>query len=123
MTTSSIKAAPPNSMVLITDAQGGFAPDVSKSIPAIWSTDTCVAVGCMPEMDGETKITMGPAAKVDPGGRPIFDGALATPTRTVAVMTIEWATLLKAEVPALSTRVRVWTNHARWPDNVLIGLG
>jgi hypothetical protein len=70
MTTSSIKVAPANSLVMITDAQGGFGPDVSRSIPAIWSTDTCVAVGCLVEMDGETKITIGPAAEVAPRREP-----------------------------------------------------
>jgi hypothetical protein len=123
MTASSIKVAPPNSMFLISDVQRGFVADFFRSTSIIAATDTCVAVGCLPEMDGETKITIGPADEVDPGGRPVFDGALATPTRTVAIMTIEWATLLKAEVPASSTRVRIWTNHAKWPDDVLIGLG
>jgi hypothetical protein len=74
-------------------------------------------------MDGETMIKLGPAAEVDPGSRPAFEMILSTPTRTVAVMTIEWTILLKAGVPDSSTRVRVWTNRARWPDKVLIGFG
>jgi hypothetical protein len=103
-TMSSIKVAPPNSLVLISDVERGEVP-------------------AKIDLDGETMIKLGPATDVDPGSRPAFETILSTPTRTVAVMTIEWATLLKAEVPALSTRVRVWTNHARWPDKVLIGLG
>jgi hypothetical protein len=122
MTTSSIKVAPPNSMFLISDAQRGFAADVSRSIPAIAATDTCIAVGSLAEMDGETKITIGPADEVDPGGHPTFDGALATPTRTVVVFTIEWKKLLEARVSSLQTRVRIWTNHPNEPDDVVIGL-
>jgi hypothetical protein len=122
MTTSSIKVAPPNSMFLISDAQRGFVPDVSRSTPAIASTDTCLAVGCLAEMDGETKITIGPTDEVDQGDRPTFDGALATPTHTVVVWTIEWKKLLEARVSSRRTRVRIWTNHPNEPDDVVIGL-
>jgi hypothetical protein len=123
MTISSLKIAPPNSLVLISDVQRGEVPEKIDPEMGFGSTDSCIAVACLPDMDGETMIRLGPAAEVDPGSRPAFEMILSTPTRTVAVMTIEWVTLLKAGVPASSTRVRVWTNRSRWPDNVLIGLG
>jgi hypothetical protein len=123
MTTSFIKVAPPNSLVLITDVQRGEVPEKIDPELGFGSTDSCIAVACLPDMDGETMIKLGPAGEVDPGHRPAFETILSTPTHTVAVMTIEWAVLLKTGVPASSTRVRVWTNRARWPDNVLIGLG
>lgn len=74
-------------------------------------------------MDGETEITMGPASQVDPGVSPAFDGVLETPNHIVVVWTIEWQKLLHAGVPTSRTRVRVWRNHPREPNEVIIGLG
>jgi hypothetical protein len=123
MTTSSIKVAPPNSLVLISDVNRGEVPEEIDPELGFGATASSIAVACLPDMDGETMIKLGPAAEVDPGSRPAFEMILATPTRTVAVMTIEWAVLLKTGVPASSTRVRVWTDRAKWPSNILIGLG
>lgn len=123
MTTSSIKVAPPNSLVLIGDVQRGEVPEKVDPESGFGSTDSCIAAACLPDMDGETTIKLGLAGEVDPGRRPAFETILSTPTQTVAVMTIEWAVLLKTGVPASSTRVRVCTDRAKWPSNILIGLG
>jgi hypothetical protein len=125
MTTTSIALAPPNSLFFIEDARGGQVPDPNRIAleAGITSTDTCIAVCCLCSDDGPTKITMGPAQEVDPGQVPAFDGVLATPTHTVAVTTAELDGVLVSNVPALRTRVRIWTNRRREPDNVVIGLG
>ena len=73
--------------------------------------------------DGETEISLGPARDVDPGGRPVFDGALETPNRAVIISTAEHETVLNARVQSESTRVRIWTNHPTEPDRVVVGLG
>jgi hypothetical protein len=118
---TSAKAAPPNSLVLISDAQGGSVPQDFRREKGIVSTDTCVAVGCLAEMDGQTEMTIGPAGEVAPGADPVFDGMLATPSRNIVVSTIEWSKLLEASVPNLQTRLRVWINRAREPDKIIVG--
>jgi hypothetical protein len=125
MTTTSITLAPPNSLIFIEGARGGLVPDPNRIAleAGIISTDTCIAVCCLCADDGPTKIKMGEAREVDPGERPAFDGILATPTRTVAVTTVEVDRVLVSNVPALRTRIRIWTNRQREPDNVVIGLG
>lgn len=125
MTTTSITLAPPNSLVFIEDATGGMVPDPNRIAleAGITATDSCIAVCCLCSDDGPTKITMGPAQEVDPGEHPAFDGILATPTRTVAVDTVEVDGVLVANVPALRTRIRIWTNRPKEPDNVVVGLG
>ena len=120
---TSIKAAPPNSLVLISDARGGSVPDRFTRDQGIASTDTCVVVGCLAEIDGQTEITMGPAREVSPSAHPAFDGILATPSRTIAVSTVDWNKLLEANVPTSQTRLRVWTNRPREPDKVIVGFG
>lgn len=123
MTTSSIKLAPPNSLVFIEDAGGGVVPTDFKPGSNILSTDTCIAVCCLAEMDGQTHVTIGPAQEIDPGEKPAFDVTLATPTRAVVVTTVELVKLLEASVPSIRTRIRIWTNRAKEPDDVIVGLG
>lgn len=125
MTTNTIRTAPPNSLVLISDAQGAVVPDPNRIArnAGIISTNSCVAVCCQAAMDGETEITIGPALEVDPGDDPEFDRMLMTPTRIVAVSTIEWKSLLNLEAPSSITRLRIWTNHPREPNKVIVGLG
>jgi hypothetical protein len=74
-------------------------------------------------MDGKTEITMGSAGEVDPGQKPDFDSAIATPTRTIVVSTVELKTVLEASVPTLQTRIRIWTNRPKEPDKVIVGTG
>lgn len=89
----------------------------------ILSTPSCISVGCFPEIDGETEITLGPASEVGLNRLSDFTGNLETPDRAVIVSTVEGDTLLDAKVPTSSTRVRIWLSHPRWPDKVIVGLG
>lgn len=49
----------------------------------IGSTRFCIAVGCLMEQDGPTRVTLGPEREVNPGGPPAFDQVIETPNRTV----------------------------------------
>jgi len=117
----SIRVAPPNSIVFISDPDGGEAPEPVWGA-MILATPSCISVECFPEVDGETEITLGSAIEVDTGDLPAFTGTLETPNRAVVVSTVEQDTLLEARVPGTRTGVRVWLNHPRWPDKVTIGL-
>jgi hypothetical protein len=72
-------------------------------------------------MDGETAVTLGPAREVDPGGAPVFDAILKTPSRALVISTVDDETLLREEVSGTTTRVRAWTNKPSMPDEVIIG--
>jgi hypothetical protein len=74
-------------------------------------------------MDGETDVKLGIATDVDPHTPPAFDGLLETPNLLVVVSTIEWKTVLSAQVMGKKTRIRVWTNRPQEPDKVIIGIG
>jgi hypothetical protein len=119
---SSIKIAPPNSLFFISDSTGGETPKIAKG-PRIWSTKTCIAIGCLAFMDGETEISLGSVQEVDPGGEPAFDGVLETPNHRVVISTVERKVLLNSPVNGSHTRVRVWVNHPKEPDKIQIGLG
>lgn len=116
----SIRVAPPNSLIGISDVKKGEVPnfDVESGISA---TNTCILVGCRPEIDGETEIKLGPAAEVNPGNPAAFDGQLGTPSGRLQVVTVEWKPLLEAAVRTAKTRVRIWPNRPRFPDQIIIG--
>jgi hypothetical protein len=121
MTSASISIAPVNSLIGISDVQKGEVPTVMPE-SGIASSASCILVACYPEIDGETKITLGVARDVDPGDTPAFDGQLATPSGRVIIVTIDWQTLLEAPVLTQSTRIRIWKNSSRFADEITVGL-
>lgn len=119
-----IKIAPPNSLVFVSDSDGGVVPDpdLIAEKASITATDSCVAVCCLAEMDGETEITLGPLEEVSPHEPPAFDGRLETSAHNVIVYTSERKGLLKITVASDSTHLKIWTNRARELDKIVIGV-
>jgi len=111
-----------NSLIAISDPDGGVPPE---PIWGAWmlSTPSCVTVGCYPEQDGSTDVTMGSAQEIDPGYGPAYDGFLETPNKAVVVSTVDDEIIFRSYVPTTLTRLRVWVNRPVAPDRVFIGLG
>ena len=118
----SAKIAPPHSLILIADPTEGAIP-ATMSGSLIAATDTCIAVGCRSDADGDTEFTLGETADVDPGGQPAFLGKLKTPSRKLMLRTVIGQTILETPVPQQETTVRVWTNDPSEPDQVVVGIG
>lgn len=119
--TTSKKVTPPNSVVLVADPSDGEVPS-SMNGSLFSSTESCVAVGCRSEIDGETEFTLGATRDVDPGRQPDFEAELKTPTRRLAVRSVLGQILLEAQTPNQKTKVSVWVNDTQEPDNVIIGV-
>jgi hypothetical protein len=122
MTSNSVRVPVLNSLVFVRDARIHDIPEIDGDSP-ILSTPSCVAVGCLPDCDGETEITIGAAKDIQEAGLPAFDGQLETPSGSVIVETVLSERLLQASVPTSRTRVRIWTNGLPDTDKVVIGLG
>lgn len=120
--TQTLSIAPPNSIIFIADASGGLVPEFIATSP-ILSTESMISVGCLANVDGNTTITLGGVAEVGVAETPAFDGILVTPTGQLFVSTVEEEGILSAIVPMPKTRIRVWTNRAAEPDNIIIGWG
>jgi hypothetical protein len=118
---TTIKVAPPNSLLFISDISGGALPDFEEG-KLILATASCVSVGCLMYQDGETELAMGELQEVAFGGAPAFDGILDTPSRSVVISTVEWQTVLQANVPDIKTRIRIWVNHPTEPDRIGVAL-
>jgi hypothetical protein len=118
---TSVKVAPPNSLVLISDAHGGEIPEAMAG-SLISSTTSCIAVGCQSDVDGETEFTLGASQQVDPGSQPAFQGRLRTPNGKITVRSVLGKTILEASVPRHETMVRIWVNDSKEPDSVIVGI-
>jgi hypothetical protein len=115
------RVAPPNSLLVISDTDGWTPPEL-KLGELILSTSSCITVGCRMFVDGETLVVLGSAAEVDPGEPPAFEGMLETPNRKVVVSTVERETVLESRVPGIRAHVRIWVDHPKEPDKIVIGL-
>jgi hypothetical protein len=122
MMVKSAKIAPPHSLILIVDPSGGEIPD-SLSRSPIASTDSCIAVGCRSDADGDTEFTLGETSVVNPGGEAAFQARLKTPNRKVTLRMITGQTILQMPVVQQDAMVRVWTNHSSEPDRIVVGIG
>jgi hypothetical protein len=119
MTSVSMKIALPYPVIFVADPEGGEVPkDIGDSL--ITATTSCVAVGCYPDVDGPTELTLGPLKSVDPGRVPDFSGKLQTPSHKLAIHSAE-DKLLEVPVHRGVTTVSIWVNHATSPDRVWVG--
>jgi hypothetical protein len=121
--TKSIKTEPPHPFVILTEAmKTAELPAKYPTESGFAATASCIYAPCDPA-DGDVTITIGPAQR--PSARCpllLFDGVVATPKKMLRVWTSEWELLLEETAPAIRTRVRVWGNRPRLPDEIVIGL-
>ena len=120
--TTTAKIAPPHSFVMVADVltENGIPDFPTESRLA--ATASCIIVGCEHEGDSETVFTIGIDHQVDPGFRPVFESVIETPNRKVSVWTTDIEKFLEEKVPTKRTRVRIWGNRQKFPDDVVIGL-
>lgn len=120
--TASATISPINSLVFIHGPQGWTSPLPVKG-QLVWSTPSCIATACYPEVDGPTRIVLGLANEVAIQTSPAFDGVLDTPQGEVVItMVADDRPVLRHAVQSKTTRVRIWHSDPRWPEIVTIGL-
>jgi len=119
---NSVIFSPSNSIVFISDNLQSPAPE-HRYGELISRGEFCVSVGCYPEIDGPTEFVLGKAADVVVDAQPSFDGTIETPTRSLIIATVLDEVLLAGKVIDPKTRIRVWVDHPRWPQRVVVGWG
>jgi hypothetical protein len=110
----------PYSDLLITDGNGGRVPDKIAGLFA--STESCIAVGCKPEADGETEVNVGDRSEIPNTNQPSFEGVMATPNKSLTVSTVEGTLIIERSVANATTTVSIWLNHPTEPDRIVIAL-
>jgi hypothetical protein len=128
----SIKIAPPNSMIFLSDPEFEVVPEIDDRSPTIWTTASCIAIGCLMFQDGDSDFRLLSGKGVDKELASIlsshdqlklvFDGSIDSPNRSLSMSTSDGDVLLRAEVATTSTKIRIWTNHPIEPEMVVIVL-
>lgn len=83
-------------------------------------TDTCVAVGTLSGVDGETTITLTETLVGVTRGQMVFDGVLKVPRHELAVCSAAGTRLLTMKLPRSEARVQVFANDVSEPDLIVV---
>src|SRR6516225_5434686 len=84
MAPKSVRIRVLNSLLVIRDENSRDFPDIDRT-GVVWSSPSCILVGCMPDCDGETHVTIGHANEIRQDGKLIFDSRLETPSRSIII--------------------------------------
>jgi hypothetical protein len=116
-----IRISPPNSIVFICDPSSREV-DVPEYVTGqlIAATQSCISVGTLAEMDGETEISLSDVPSSAELGELVFDGMVRTPGRVVAVCNARDETLLSLPVSSVAVRVKVFANDRSEPDRIVV---
>lgn len=101
-----------NSLVFILDAKHSVSPHVD-GIGAYWKTDSCIAVGCLPDSDGETEIVLTTENAAPEGLKFLVAVRLVTPSKRIAIELVPRRRIAELEVPSKSTTLEIWTDGYR----------
>jgi hypothetical protein len=118
----SIKIPVANAVVLVCDQSGGQVPSMMNGM-AIATTNSCVAIGCRAQDDGETELTLGAHSEFERLGSPAFETTLQLPGRRVVIRSVTGEELLGLSVEGEVVQIKIWTNHGTEPDWVVLGVG
>lgn len=101
-----------NSLVFIMDSKLLDYPDVG-GIGAYWKTGSCVAVGCLPDCDGETEIVLTIGGLPPRNLKFLATVRLETPSRQLAIELVPRRRIAELDVPTVSTTLEIWTDGYR----------
>lgn len=108
-----------NSVVFIHDAVGPICIPDNLGDALVRSTSTCITVGTVAEMDGETLLVLSTQSE-QPIGDCAFSGVLETPSWKIAVTDVGNETLLQMDVFAPKVVIEIWVNDQSEPDKILM---
>lgn len=98
-----------NSLVFVLDSKQSVVPNVD-GIGAYWKTDSCVAVSCLPDCDGETEIVLARGGTPPKDLKFLVAVRLDTPSRRLAIELVPHRRIAELDVPYPSTRLDIWTD-------------
>lgn len=116
---NTITLAPPNSLVFVMDHSSGELPKAMND-QLVAFTDSCVAVGTLSEVDGETTITLTDSLEGVKRGQMVFDGVLKVPRHALSVCSAADTKLLTMTLPGSEAHVQIFANDASEPDEIVV---
>jgi hypothetical protein len=116
-----LKVSPPNSLLLVGDPTGD--PPTSMGGKLVAHSQTCVAVGTVAELDGESHVRVAASSAADEErGLPEFDGVINLPTGTITVSSVSGEVYARSVRTSHSARVRIWVDHPSEPIEIFISI-
>jgi hypothetical protein len=120
-----VSLSPPNSLILILDPDTNDLSDIVRGA-LVSATPSCVAVGTLCEIDGETTIVLADnetELELDSSMHQEFDGTIVTQSHMISVCTVTRKTLLSFPVEARQIHIQIWANHRSEPNRICILAG
>lgn len=114
-----ISVSPPNSLILVMDFASGKVPEAMGS-GLVSATESCVAVGCLPEHDGPTEIHLGHTHEIPPTVALVFDGDICTANKRLSICSVMNEELLATGVTGHKTHVTIFANDPMEPDKIFV---
>ncbi len=115
----SITLSPPNSLIFVMDRSSGELPEAMNG-ELVAFTDSCVAVGTLPGVDGETTITLTDRLEAVKRGQLVFDGVLKVPRYELAVCGAADTELLTMKLKRSEAHVQIFANDVSEPDQIVV---
>ena len=114
------RVAPENSMILVMDPTLGKVP-TSFDAESVATTSTCVAIGTLMELDGDTSIhlsSVGEVVELPAGLSQTWSGPIEAGDK-LAVLDVHRRGILETNATGLII-VQIWTNDRSEPDDIWI---
>jgi hypothetical protein len=115
--------APRNSILFVMDQDSGELPKQFIPGQLVNATPSCVVVGTLCEVDGETRLMLtDEAARIQEiaGLRRVFSGPMATPKNVIHVCTSQLETVATLSVAGTRCTVEIWANDESEPDRICV---
>lgn len=119
MTDQTKLISPDHALILIMDPEVAILPE-SMAHNLVASTNSCVAVGTRPALDGPTRVHLSSQSQIHPRLEKVFCGSLETPNKIIKVCGIEGEVELEATVTSERTLIEVWVDDLYEPQNIEI---
>lgn len=84
------------------------------------ANDSCVSVRTIADVDGDVTVTLAETLPLEVNGVEVFGGAIAAPSRRVAVVTSHNEKLLETEVQGERATVRIVVDDEAHPSRIWI---
>ena len=119
MEQAEVHVSPPNSLVVVGDPQGNVPESYAGGLIA--ATESCILVGTLAEMDGETTVRLARGRK--PSDCPeilAFERRLTIPSRHLVIGNVLRDVYMERSLETDSPTVQIWVNHGNEPDIICI---
>ncbi len=110
-----------NALIYVRNTGDWDVPAID-GIGHLWTSKTCVAVGCLPDIDGATRIIIGDVIDVPRTEHETFDRRIETPSKSVTVESVYDHDLAVVTTGTSSTRVRIWTDGTSLSSIIIVGV-